>query len=345
MTHNKQNPDFLHIGDKILKWYEVHGRDLPFRKTKDPYKIWICEIVFQQTRISQGLNHYENFVKRFPDVKTLSEANSEEVMLYWKGLGYYSRALNIHKASKQIMQDFDGVFPKNYDDILSLKGIGKYTAAAISSICFLEQRPAIDGNFYRVLSRIFADDFDISLSTAFDYFSVISKKVMPSNQAGNFNQAMMDLGSEICKPKNPSCEICPVNKDCTAFQTETVSKFPVKIKKTVPKNLKLQYYFVSYKESFLIKQRDESFIWKKLFEFPTTIPEHFEGLNYKPTIIKHKLTHLNLEIEIHRIDLTSEKDFKNFSEKEGFMISNGEDFHSKSFPKPLENYIEKHFRV
>ena len=166
------------IRTALRNWYDANKRELPWRGITDPYKIWICEIVFQQTRISQGLNHYENFVKRFPDVKTLSEAKSEEVMLHWKGLGYYSRALNIHKASKQIMQDFDGVFPKNYDDILSLKGIGKYTAAAISSICFLEQRPAIDGNFYRVLSRIFADDFDISLSTAFDYFSVISKKVI-----------------------------------------------------------------------------------------------------------------------------------------------------------------------
>lgn len=315
MTRNKQNPDFLHIGDEILKWYQVHGRDLPFRKTKDPYKIWICEIVFQQTRISQGLNHYENFVERFPNVKTLSEAKTEEVLLYWKGLGYYSRALNIHKASKQIIEDFNGVFPKNYDDILSLKGIGRYTAAAISSICFSEQKPAIDGNFYRVLSRIFADDFDISLSAAYNYFSEISKKVMPRNQAGNFNQAIMDLGSEICKPKNPNCSICPVNVDCLAFQTGTVSKFPVKNKKTVSKNLKLQYYFISYKENFLIKQRDEAFIWKKLFEFPTIIPERFEGLNFKSTIIKHKLTHLNLEIEIHRIDLTSEKDFKNFAKK------------------------------
>ncbi|MGZ5263508.1 MAG: A/G-specific adenine glycosylase, partial [Kaistella sp.] len=164
MKSKKQNADFLHVGELLLAWYKIHGRDLPFRNTNDPYKIWICEIIFQQTRIEQGLNHYNRFILRFPDVQTLADADNDEVLLYWKGLGYYSRALNLHKASLQIMHEFNGKFPENYDDILSLKGVGKYTAAAISSICFGAKIPAVDGNFYRVLSRVFADDFDVSNS-------------------------------------------------------------------------------------------------------------------------------------------------------------------------------------
>ena len=148
MEKNKKSSDFLHIGNKLLKWYDKNARDLLFRKTKDPYKIWICEIVFQQTRIAQGLNHYNNFIERFPDVKTLAESSEDEVLLYWKGLGYYSRAINIHKASQQIINDYNGIFPSDYEEILKLKGIGKYTAAAVSSICFGGKMSAVDGNFY-----------------------------------------------------------------------------------------------------------------------------------------------------------------------------------------------------
>ena len=174
MKPKKQNADFLHVGEKLLAWYKIHGRDLPFRKTRNPYKIWICEIVFQQTRIEQGLNHYNRFIERFPDVETLANTETDEVLLYWKGLGYYSRALNVHKAAKQIVKDFNAKFPEKYEDILSLKGVGKYTAAAVSSICFGMKIPAVDGNFYRVLSRVFADDFDISNTSAFNYFSTIA---------------------------------------------------------------------------------------------------------------------------------------------------------------------------
>ena len=242
MENNTKTTEFLHIGTKLLKWYDSNARDLPFRNTKDPYKIWICEIVFQQTRIAQGLNHYNNFIERFPDVKTLAEAPEDEVLLYWKGLGYYSRAINIHKAAKQIINEHNGVFPTDYDEILKLKGVGKYTAAAVSSICFNGKMPAVDGNFYRVLSRVFADDFDISNSRAFNYFSELSHLVMSEN-VGDFNQAMMDLGSEICKPRNPLCGVCPIHNDCLAFSLNKVSEFPVKTKKVKTQDLGLKYYF------------------------------------------------------------------------------------------------------
>ncbi|ASW74333.1 adenine glycosylase [Chryseobacterium piperi] len=339
MEKNNRDSDFLHIGNKLLGWYKNNARDLPFRKTKDPYKIWICEIVFQQTRINQGLNHYNNFIERFPDVSSLAEAQEDEVLLYWKGLGYYSRAINIHKAAQQIMTDFGGVFPSQYDEILELKGVGKYTAAAVSSICFGGRMPAVDGNFYRVLSRVFADDFDISGSRAFAYFSELAELVMPKN-VGDFNQAMMDLGSEICKPKNPLCGECPLNEDCLAFSLDKVSDFPVKTKKVKTEDLHLNYYFVHYQGQFLIQQRKDDFIWKKLFEFPVVIPQELESFTKGVKTIRHKLTHKNLSIEIADVEITSEMVWLDFINKNGYIITDLHGSHEKSFPKPLESYIQ-----
>lgn len=324
-----------------MKWYDKNARDLPFRKTKDPYKIWICEIVFQQTRIAQGLNHYNNFIKRFPDVKTLAESPEDEVLLYWKGLGYYSRAINIHKASQQIINDYKGIFPSDYDEILKLKGIGKYTAAAVSSICFGGKMPAVDGNFYRVLSRIFADDFDISNSRAFNYFSELSTLIMPEN-VGDFNQAMMDLGSEICKPKNPLCGECPVNDDCLAFSLNKISEFPVKTKKVKAQDLQLQYYFVHRNGEFLIQQRKDDFIWKKLFEFPPIISDDLKPFIKSVKTVNHKLTHKNLSIEIFNVEVDSESVWKDFIAQNNYIITDVEGSHERSFPKPLENYIQNY---
>lgn len=339
MEKNNAATEFLHVGNRLLEWYQNNARDLPFRQTKDPYKIWICEIVFQQTRIKQGLNHYNNFIKRFPDVKTLAEAEETEVLLYWKGLGYYSRAINIHKAARQIMNDYNGVFPNQYEEILKLKGIGKYTAAAISSICFGGKIPAVDGNFYRVLSRFFADDFDISNSKAFAYFSELASLIMPDN-VGDFNQAMMDIGSEICKPKNPLCGECPVNEDCIAFSLQRVSDYPVKTKKVKAEDLALTYYFVHRNGEFLIRQRADDFIWKKLFEFPTAISAEMETFITGSKTVNHKLTHKNLSIEIFNVKVSSEDIWNSFIADNQYKITDVQGSHGKSFPKPLENYIQ-----
>ncbi|UZT97502.1 A/G-specific adenine glycosylase [Chryseobacterium fluminis] len=338
---NTESRNFRPIGNKLLVWYKQNARDLPFRQTKDPYKIWICEIIFQQTRISQGLGHYNNFIRRFPDVKTLAEAEENEVLLYWKGLGYYSRAINIHKASLQIINDYNGSFPDQYDDILQLKGVGKYTAAAVSSICFGGKMPAVDGNFYRVLSRIFADDFDISGSGAFSYFSELAHLILPEN-VGDFNQAMMDLGSEVCKPKNPLCSECPVNEDCLAFSLNKVSEFPVKTKKVKASDLHLQYYFVHRNGQFLVQQRKDDFIWKKLFEFPPAIPDELLPFIKSVKKVHHKLTHKNLSIEIFNVEVDSEEVWKAFVADHDYLITSVEGSHEMSFPKPLENYIQSY---
>ncbi|ROH97809.1 A/G-specific adenine glycosylase [Chryseobacterium daecheongense] len=339
LDKNNIDSNLLHIGNKLLSWYKKNARDLPFRQTKDPYKIWICEIVFQQTRINQGLNHYNNFIRRFPDVQTLAEAEENEVLLYWKGLGYYSRAINVHKAAQQVMNDYDGVFPSEYEEILKLKGVGKYTAAAITSICFDGKIPAVDGNFYRVLSRIFADDFDISNSRAFAYFSELATLILPEN-VGDFNQAMMDLGSEICKPKNPLCGECPLRENCLAYSLNKISEFPVKTKKVKSEDLHLKYYFVHRNGQFLVRQRKDDFIWKKLFEFPVVIPEELEAFSKEVKTINHKLTHKNLTIEISNVEVASEPAWNNFIAQNQYLITDFEASHEKSFPKPLENYIQ-----
>lgn len=339
LDKNNIDSNLLHIGNKLLSWYKKNARDLPFRQTKDPYKIWICEIVFQQTRINQGLNHYNNFIRKFPDVQTLAEAEENEVLLYWKGLGYYSRAINVHKAAQQVMNDYDGVFPSEYEEILKLKGVGKYTAAAVTSICFDGKIPAVDGNFYRVLSRIFADDFDISNSRAFAYFSELATLILPEN-VGDFNQAMMDLGSEICKPKNPLCGECPLREDCLAYSLNMTSEFPVKTKKVKSEDLHLKYYFVHRNGQFLVQQRKDDFIWKKLFEFPVIIPEELEPFSKEVKTINHKLTHKNLTIEISNVEIVSEPVWNNFIAQNQYLITDFEASHEKSFPKPLENYIQ-----
>ncbi|MCJ8153068.1 A/G-specific adenine glycosylase [Chryseobacterium sp. SSA4.19] len=338
MEKTKEDSNFQQVGTKLLAWYKTNARDLPFRQTRDPYKIWICEIVFQQTRITQGLNHYNNFIRRFPDVKVLAEAEEDEVLLYWKGLGYYSRALNIHKAAQQIINDYNGSFPHDYQEILKLKGVGKYTAAAVSSICFGGKMPAVDGNFYRVLSRVFADDFDISNSKAFTYFSELAQLILPEN-VGDFNQAMMDLGSEICKPKNPLCHECPLHEDCLAFSLNRVSEFPVKTKKAKTKDLHLTYYFVHRNGQFLIQQRKDDFIWKKLFEFPIEIPEELKPFIQSVRTVHHKLTHKNLMIEIFNVEIDSQTAWEDFIADNQYIVTDDADSHEKSFPKPLENYI------
>lgn len=340
METNKQNADFLNIGNKILDWYHKNGRILPFRMTKNPYKIWISEIVFQQTRIQQGLGHYVNFIERFPNIESLANVDIEEVMLYWKGLGYYSRALNIHKASKQIIEKFNGEFPSEYQEILKLSGIGKYTAAAIVSICFDEDYPAVDGNFYRVLSRLFADDFDISQSKSFDYFATLALKIMPKGKAGDFNQAIMDMGAEVCKPK-PHCEECPVREDCLAFSVGKQQEFPVKNKKTKQKNQNLTYYFVENQNKFLIRRRGTDSIWKNLNEFPTKIPKKWQFNIVEHHQVNHKLTHLNLVIDIYRVIVECPDEFQFFADREQFVLITHEEAIQKSFPKPLENYVNK----
>lgn len=340
MKTTQQNSDFLHIGYKILDWYSQNARDLPWRKTKNPYFIWISEIILQQTRVEQGLDYYLNFIKKFKDIQSLANADINEVLLYWKGLGYYSRAINLHKASQQIVDEYKGIFPSEYSDIIKLKGIGKYTTAAISSICFDKKIPAVDGNFYRVFSRIFADDFDISKSQAHQYFSELALLIMPNERFGDFNQAIMDLGANVCKPKNPDCTNCPIQSDCIAFSLGKTTEFPIKTKKVKTEILNLKYYFIQYKNHFLVKQRGDNSIWKKLYDFPEHIDSELKTFIDKEIKIEHKLTHRQLFINIYLIKINNENTFYQFKEKHHLTSIDINNLHQFSFPKPLENFIK-----
>ena len=341
MKSDKQSADLVTIGKKITAWYALHGRSLPFRENRSPYFVWVAEIVFQQTRIAQGMCHYLNFIQKFPDVQSLATASPDDVMLAWQGLGYYSRAINLQRAAQQIIEDFGGQFPEKYEDILKLKGVGRYTAAAVSSICFGERRAAIDGNFYRVLSRLFALDIDITASAAYAVFEGFALRMMPEDP-GAFNEAIMDLGSEVCTPKNPRCYCCPVQNDCVAYNTGTTDQFPIKKSKVAVRDMELDYQFITNGKDFLATQRDASSIWKNLFQFPSGLAIHNQYFIGK-TGIRHKLTHRNLTIHISIYVVPPEYLEKILAGHDTILAIAATNFHEKSFPKPLQQFLTDYF--
>lgn len=253
---------------RLIDWYLREGRDLPWRKTNDPYRIWICEIILQQTRVNQGMPYYFSFIDRFPDVNTLARATEDEVLAYWQGLGYYSRARNLLKAAWQIVQEYDGKLPADYKKLLKIKGIGKYTAGAIASMAFNLPHSAIDGNVYRVLSRVFNDSTPIDSGRAYSYFEKLLWQVFDQTRPSLFNQAIIELGALVCLPRNPVCVSCPVSKHCRAFKNSTQQLLPVK-KQTPRLKKRYFYYFVLHDNEYVVlRKRTDNDIWKMLYDFP-----------------------------------------------------------------------------
>ncbi|SFE23657.1 A/G-specific adenine glycosylase [Thermophagus xiamenensis] len=302
---------------KIIQWYKNHARDLPWRKTTDPYKIWISEVILQQTQVKQGLSYYLRFIRSFPDVQALAEASEQEVLRQWQGLGYYSRARNLHSAAKTIVKEQNSLFPQTYKKILKLKGIGPYTAAAIASIAFGEPVPVIDGNVYRVLSRLFLIDLPIDTTEGKKYFEKLAWQLLDRHDPGTYNQALMELGALICKPANPLCQQCPVKEFCKAASKKQQQLFPVKSKKIVKKKRWLHYLVVSQNGHTILQKRTDNDIWKGLYQFPlieTTsscstqsirpkILEIFpEAISIKKiNQVKHLLTHQELHISFYKV--------------------------------------------
>jgi A/G-specific adenine glycosylase len=273
--------NFRFISKKIIGWYEVYQRVLPWRNIRDPYKIWISEIILQQTRVVQGLDYYNRFIKRFPDVHSLAEAEEQEVLKYWQGLGYYSRARNLHAAARSIEHDYGGKFPQDYHAILSLKGIGEYTAAAIASFSYNLPYPVVDGNVFRFLSRLFAIEEPIDTSKGKKYFTELTGEIMDKSQAGLFNQAIMEFGALQCVPASPDCSACPFFSQCLAYIYNKVSDFPVKLNKTKVKELYLYYFHIHSGDFIYLKKREGKGIWQNLYEFPgieSEVPLEFEDL-------------------------------------------------------------------
>ena len=259
----------MNFSNQLIYWYLKNDRDLPWRKTKNPYFIWLSEIMLQQTRVNQGLSYYLTFTTEFPTVFDLANASESKVLKLWQGLGYYSRARNLHFSAKLIADELHGVFPNSYIEIKKLKGVGDYTASAISSICFNEPQAVVDGNVYRVLSRYFGISTPINSSKGIKEFKELAQTLIDHSQPGTHNQAIMDFGALHCKPQNPLCTTCPLNNSCIALKKKLTKELPVKEKKIkITKKYFNFLVFVSDENKTLFEEREGKGIWQGLYQFP-----------------------------------------------------------------------------
>ena len=258
----------MNFARAILNWYMVNKRDLPWRNTNDPYSVWLSEIILQQTRIAQGLPYYLKFINKYPTINSLARANENDILILWQGLGYYSRARNLLKTAKFIVDECNGKFPSTYTELIKLKGIGEYTASAISSICFNERRAVLDGNVYRVLSRFYGIDVPVNNHFGKKFYMDYAQKLAPKKSCGDYNQGIMDFGSLICKPKSPLCDKCILEKDCIASNMKNINYFPVKLKKNAPKITHFNYLVLLDSDHMIWMNKIKNGIWKNLFQFP-----------------------------------------------------------------------------
>ncbi|MFT3753551.1 MAG: A/G-specific adenine glycosylase [Paludibacter sp.] len=309
------NPsDISHISNTLTYWYEQNKRELPWRDITDPYKIWISEVILQQTRVNQGLSYYLRFIERFPSIIQLAEAEEDEVLKYWQGLGYYSRARNLHKAAKQVATKFNGHFPANHSAVLQLSGIGDYTAAAICSFAYNQPYAVVDGNVYRVLSRLFGISTPIDSTSGKKEFAELAKSLLPQNNAALHNQAIMEFGALQCVPVSPDCFNCPLQGTCKAFQSDSVSSLPTKTQKTKVSNRFFNYLHIEFQENTFLQKRTGKDVWQNLYEFPLIESEEllsfeqltgnadfkklFEGMN---NVDIYKISHPMKHVLSHRV--------------------------------------------
>lgn len=342
--------DFTH---QLLNWYKKHKRNLPWRKTTNPYYIWLSEVILQQTRIEQGLPYYEGFTTKFPTLKDLATADEDAVLKLWQGLGYYSRARNLHFTAQYIYIELKGVFPKSYTEIIKLKGIGPYTAAAIASFAYKEPVAVVDGNVFRVLSRFFGIYDDIAVTKTRAVFQKLANELISQKHPDLFNHAIMDFGATVCLPANPKCDSCIFNDNCFAFLKNEVAKLPVKNKKSSIKNRYLNYLILKKNNEIVIQQRTEKDIWQQLFELPLieTVSNNEEELflhlsNLYPNnnikkvttnTIKHKLSHQQLHINFYEIDVST------FTLNQ--QTSAIGDLHNYAYPIVIWNFLKDFFTL
>ena len=339
--------------NQLVKWYLNNKRELPWRENIDPYRVWISEIILQQTRVVQGEKYFNNFIKKFPSLESLSSADESEVLKMWKGLGYYNRAINIHKTAKKITNTLNGIFPNTYNELIKLKGIGDYTASAISSICFNEYNPVVDGNVLRLLSRYYGLKTPIDSLKGQRNIREIGKKLISKvANPGDFNQAMMEYGALVCTPF-PDCESCVFSSKCIAYINKEVDAIPVKSKKKKPKERFLNYIvFIDSNQKTIVNKRRNKDIWFKLNEFPlieskTEIKNINTLSDFKKLIDNSSLTILKEKEKIYRIKhILSHQilyiSFYQICVKEtitsGVHLSN---LNNYNFPVPITNFINK----
>ncbi len=341
---------------RIHIWFSLYKRDLPWRSTCNPYNVWLSEIILQQTRIDQGTAYYLRFIDEFPTISDLANASEDQILKLWQGLGYYSRARNLHFTAKYILTNFGGIFPENYATILSLKGIGEYTAAAISSIAFNLEYPAVDGNVYRVLSRFFGIYEPIDSSAGKKTFSNLAKELIKGTDPGMHNQAIMEFGALQCTPKNPDCLSCPLIENCFAFSEKKIDELPVKQNKTKQRDRYFNYLVFILNNSVWMRKRTKNDIWKNLFEFPyiemeeetnaeslVKTPEFSDLVNKDHSTIEnispwkiHILSHQRIHYRLIRIRLTDKIELP-----VDLIRVNKEDIFNFAVPKLLETYLDE----
>jgi len=262
----------MQIAQSLLHWYSQNKRPLPWRETRDPYKIWISEVILQQTRVAQGMDYYHRFLAAFPDVQSLAAAAEQDVLKLWQGLGYYSRARNMHYTAKEVVTRYNGIFPGSSAGLIKLKGIGDYTAAAIASICYDEPTAVLDGNVARVISRLFAINAPVDTNNGRNLITELANNLLDTNHPGTFNQAVMELGALVCTPKSPDCDNCPLAFACEALKLKQIESFPVKTPKKAATVRHLNYLVISFKkdneEFILMRKRTDNDIWKNMYDFP-----------------------------------------------------------------------------
>ena len=330
------------FSEKILIWYEANKRTLPWRGTRNPYKIWLSEIMLQQTRVVQGTPYYLKFISNYPKVHDLASASEEEVLKLWQGLGYYSRARNLHATAKMVVDQYGGVFPNTYKELLQLKGVGDYTASAIASICYDRPEPVVDGNVYRVLARYNGVELAINSTEGVKYFKKLAREVMNVENIRDYNQGIMEFGAIQCTPKNPNCMECPLSESCVALQTNKVGELPVKLKKTKVRNRYFNYVVLrSYEGKTILEQRKGKGIWQNLWQFPLVesdkklskadLLQELGNLDYKSELISlqrfdedaivHKLSHQHLYTTFWIVNTKeSEEGSISFSEVEKYPV-------------------------
>ncbi|OUJ73657.1 A/G-specific adenine glycosylase [Hymenobacter crusticola] len=360
MTTNHSVPAHSYFAPVLLDWYPRHQRDLPWRHTRDPYAIWLSEVILQQTRVRQGLPYYHDFITTYPTVHDLAAASEDEVLRHWQGLGYYSRARNMHHTAQQVVREYGGQFPQTYAELLKLRGVGQYTAAAIASFAFGERVAVLDGNVYRVLARVFGITADIAAPATRKQFQQLADSLISADAPDQFNQAIMEFGAIQCTPVNPDCLFCPLQSQCFAFQHGMVNELPVKSKAKAGRTRYFHYLVLRHGDTTYLRKRTGKDIWQGLYDFALTetaaptlpaveVLEAVEKLGgivapnrvAEPTgTYRHVLSHQKVEAKFHLIWLSEPLP------QEALVASGLAPFTAieiEQLPKPIliANYLQK----
>ncbi len=346
----------MSISKVLLKWYDQNKRELPWRETKNPYIIWVSEIILQQTRVNQGISYFYRFIEKYPDVNSLASDSIDHVLSLWQGLGYYSRARNMHQTAKAIMTDYQGKFPKQYSELIKLKGIGEYTAAAIASFCYNEPVAVVDGNVYRFLARFYGLTEQIDSSKGKTVFKNMANKIINLKDPAKHNQAIMEFGALVCTPKNPECAHCIFKNECFAFTHNMINDLPVKKKKIKVSKRYFNYLHLLYNGKTFIEKRVENDIWQLLYQLPLIETETqvtskelqnhkqwielFDKTSFKITyvsqIIKHQLSHQQLIARFYQIEINKPNRFV----KSKYILITHSEIYRYGIPKLIENYFK-----